>query len=359
RRPEGAMAAAAHSRALFAAMRLTADSGRLAYTELPAGWLSLPHLPTEIGKGCLLALPDSDVVAPLDAAALAQIKALRLAGARVGWAGAATQASPPDFAVVHPIGDNLSSLRSRGLPLLARDVDDIELLEAALRAGVELACCSIVQHSEPKDAQPIAPQMPRLCHLLNRLVQGAETGPVVADIKADVGLAYRLLHHFNNVGVGGGRSIESIEQAVLLLGRNELYRWLSVLLIRFAAERPAATALKEIALARARLFELLAIDAKEPAPGSLFTLGLASMLGLLMNVKLADAVEPLNLPEAAREALLFGRGPWMAYLALATALEQGGAQTETLALPFGGLARVIERSAEAWAWSQDAGDDPV
>ena len=117
----------------------------------------------------------------------------------------------------------------------------------------------------------------------------------------------------------------------------------------------AATALKEIALARARFFELLAIEAKEPAPGSLFTLGLASMLGLLMNVKIADAVEPLNLPEAAREALLFARGPWMAYLKLAAAFEQGDtAPAEALALPFGGLEVVLECSAQAWRWAGQA-----
>ena len=354
RRADGSAAAAtAHSRALFAAMRLTADAGRIAYTELPAGWLKLPHLASDVSRGVMLALPAIDSAVTFDAAIADRIRALRTAGARVGWGGQPAQPFGPDFVVVRPGDDIAAARRSPAVPLLATSIASIDELEAALRGGVDLACCSIAQHAEPRDAQPIAPQVPRLCHLLNRLVQGADTAPIVDDIKADVGLTYRLLHHLNNAGVGGGRSIESIEQAVMMLGRNELYRWLSMLLIRFAAERPASTALKEIALARARFFELLATDAGEPAPGSVFTLGLASMLGLLMNVKLADAIEPLHLPETARDALLLGRGPWQAYLALAGALEHiESDQADVLARPFGGLGRVLERQAEAWQWAQ-------
>ena len=351
------VAAAAHTRALFATMRLTAEAGRLAFTELPPAWLRRQQLADEVTAGCMIAVPLVEAADAFDAESCTAIRALRRAGARVGWAGPRVQPVTPDFIVVRPALDDLAAARQRGLPLLANDIDSVEELEAALRAGAVYACCSVAQRSEPKDAQPIAPQVQRLCQLLNRLVQEVDTAAIVADIKADVGVAYRLLHHLNMAGVGAGREIDSIEQAVALLGRNELYRWLSMVLIRFAAVRPASSALQEMALARARLFELLAIERHETAPGSLFTFGLASMLGLLLNVRLAEAIEPLNLPDLARQALLHGTGPWQPYLVLAVELQKPkSSMLEALAEPFGGLDKVLARSADAWHWAAKASE---
>ncbi|NUZ08073.1 EAL and HDOD domain-containing protein [Piscinibacter koreensis] len=353
---DNAVAAAAHTRALFATMRLTTDAGRIAYTELPPGWLQRPQLAAEVTRGCMIAVPLVEAADAFGTEACTAIRALRAAGARVGWAGPRVQPVTPDFVVVRPGLDDVASARQRGVPLLASDVETLEQLEAMLQAGVRYACCSIASRTEPKEAQPLAPQVQRVCLLLNRLVQDADTRSIVSDIKEDVALAYRLLHHINMAGVGQAHEVDSIEQAVLMLGRNELYRWLSMLLVTFSAGRPASGALQEIALARARLFELLAIDRAEPEPGSLFTLGLASMLGLLLQVKLADAIEPLNLHEFARRALLEASGPWYAYLAVAAELENPkSTQLETLAEPFGGAARVAARAAEAWQWAAKAG----
>jgi c-di-GMP phosphodiesterase len=195
--------------------------------------------------------------------------------------------------------------------------------------------------------------------LLNRLVQGSETAAIVGDIKADVGLSYRLLHYMNMVGVGGTQQIGSIEHAVALLGRNGLYRWLSMLLVHFAAARPVSSALQEAALARARFMELLALDNAEPAAASLFMLGLASMLGLLLHASLPDAIAPLNLPEPAREALLAHTGPWYSYLALAIELQNPmSVALEEMAAPFGGMAPVARCLEEAWAWAGKAAVPP-
>lgn len=353
---DNAAAAAAHTRALFATMRLTTQAGRVAYTELPPGWLQRPQLAGEVTRGCLIAVPLVEAADGFGPEACASIRALRNAGARVGWAGPRVQPVTPDFIVVRPGIDDVQSAGQRGVPLLASDVETLEQLESAIQSGALYACCSIAAGAEPREAQPLAPQVQRVCLLLNRLVQNADTRSIVSDIKEDVGLAYRLLHHLNMAGVGHAHEVDSIEQAVMMLGRNELYRWLSMLLVTFAAGRPASGALQEMALARARLLELLAIDRDEPEPGSLFTLGLASMLGLLLRMKLADAIEPLHLHDSARRALLEESGPWRPYLALATEIENPkSTRLEALAQPFGGMARVAERAAEAWQWSARAG----
>ena len=77
--------------------------------------------------------------------------------------------------------------------------------------------------------------MGRIGNLLNLLVTGAENNDIVANIKSDVGLSYRLLQRINSASFARINAGASIDQAVLLLGRGELYRWLSLLLFQFAA----------------------------------------------------------------------------------------------------------------------------
>ncbi len=263
----------------------------------------------------------------------------------------------PDFLLLRPHGDTLDELlgalrAADGIPRIAIDIAGVDALEQVLRQGAAYAGCSLAGTERPPTRQPLPPQVTRICRLLNRLVAGAETGEIATEIKSDVGLGLRVLRLVNSAGMRRGREIESIDQALILLGRDELYRWLSVLLLSLADGRPASRALQQMALVRARLMELLAIDGREPLPGSLYTLGLASMLDVLLGLPRADAVDALALSDSARAALLDDAGPWSAYLRLARRIESGSAPDDDAdAERFGGWPRVQALSADAWTWT--------
>ncbi|MDB5849184.1 MAG: hypothetical protein JWP29_2936, partial [Rhodoferax sp.] len=146
----------------------------------------------------------------------------------------------------------------------------------------------------------------------------------------------------------------SIDQAVAMLGRNELHRWLSLMLMQYGSHRKLGSALQEVALWRSRLVELLAIERGEREPGRFFTLGLASMLGLILKIGQAEVVAALSLPPEAEDALMAQSGPWFVYLRTAMQVE---AQTEDDAAAavdgFGSAARVLELSDQAWAWAAE------
>lgn len=372
RRQEDKAAAIQHGAALFDAMRLTVDTGRLAYTELPPGWIEHPTQPGQLTPGMLIAIPLIEALGEFTPEGLSNVMTMRAAGAKVGWAGDFPRAFAPDFLQLpvsairtdpqaelgdfHPgladIESRVQSASRRRLPVLATGIAHIEDLETALRAGVAQAVCAIPSHGEPRHPQAVSPRVQRMCQLLNRLLRDEDTAAIVADIKADVGLSYRLLHYLNMAGIGMAQQIESIEQAVTLLGRNELYRWLAALMIRQAATRPAAGVLQEIALARGRLLELLAIDRGEPEPGSLFILGLVSMLGLLLDTTLDDAIAPLHLPAKARKALLLHEGEWLEYLAMSWHLDDPNPLVaKAMAEHFGGLDHVLARATQSWQWA--------
>ncbi len=347
----------AHTAALLTAMRLTAQTGRLAFAELRGDWLRGEDLPKLMTRGIVIGL--SDVTADegwADCAAR-----LRTSGARLGWSERPATTVAPDFRLVrlteHAFVD-VPAIVQRwraqrpGAPLVVTEAASIDDLEAALRAGAHYASGEMSASADNGTAQPLPPQVLRVHRLLQHLGREAGVQQLSEEIKADVALTYRLLRFANSAAVGASREIESIEQAIMLLGRNELHRWLAIMLINSADGRPAARALQEIALARAQLLEALAREHGDPRPDGFFTLGLASMLGVLLQMPLARAIEPLRLPEPALQALLESRGPWRPHLELALLLERHKANAaEAPALAFGGIDRVLELADHAWAWA--------
>ena len=137
-----------------------------------------------------------------------------------------------------------------------------------------------------------------------------------------------------------------------VLGRAELYRWLTVQLMASAAVRQATQALQETALARGRLLELVASERGDADPGAFFMLGLLSLIEPLLQLPMAAALEPLRLSEAARDALLRRQGPWADRLAFVDAIEANDAERiEALGESLGVASSWPDLVAQAWGWA--------
>lgn len=344
------VAQSAHFQALLAGMRCCTQQGLLAYAELPALWLQAED--SQASDGIYLGLtpsPGEDVPQMLASVA----PAWRAAGARLGWQDQPKHAGMgllPDFSLsLSARRPDFSSPQAAKQPWVAPHLPDLDDLDAALVAGALWAGCATPMGAEPRQAKALSAQTQGLMQLLNRLIRDDDTAQVVQDIKRDAGLCARLLQHLNSAGVSGHRGLDSIEQAVAVLGRNALYMWLAALLVRQSPARPAAGALQALALARARLLESLARAAGEPSPGSLYVVGLASVLPQLMQASLVDVLASLGLPSKAEMALRHRSGPWGNYLDLAEALEAPDlAAVERLSTAAGGLESTMALSAQAW-----------
>ena len=145
-----------------------------------------------------------------------------------------------------------------------------------------------------------------------------------AVIGTDVGLSYRLLRMVNSAA-RGGRDIESIRHAVQLTGRNELGKWLALLLVSSIAARGATNReLLHLAVQRARLCELLAtpVGLGRDANAS-FLVGLFSLLDAIAGIPMPDLLESIALAPPIRAALVDRTGPYAGPLSLAEAYERG------------------------------------
>lgn len=352
------VAQAAHAAAVFESMRRSLHCHRVAIFSLPLSIAARPAVLEQVPPGVMLALADGPWS---DAQSLEGIERLRKAGALLGGCGmplaggqfVLLDSGDAPYVSLQRRADNYRRLEA-GAQIIMTGLANVDDLEAALEHGVDLAAGSVDRRRSPDEALPVSAGVQRLCRLLNRVLQDDDLKDLCDDLRTDVDLSYRLLRFANSPLMGLTRVADSVEQAVMLIGRNGLYRWLTLLLLAGAPNRPSSRALNEVALARARLLEWMAPKLGAPAP-ALFTTGLLSMLEVVMRQPMADALRPLQLPLPATQALVEHAGPWNLPLQLAQALERDDIQTaEALALPFGGLDAVAAQAEAAWSWASSA-----
>jgi hypothetical protein len=161
--------------------------------------------------------------------------------------------------------------------------------------------------------------------LVQLVAADADTHAIEALLRREPTLSYQLLRLVNSLGVGAGRRVNSFAQAILILGRQQLRRWLNLML--FAARQGDARSpmlLARVAV-RARALELLAksLGLDKSAQEQAFMTGMFSLLGVLFGMELAEVLAPLAIGEAVHAALLRGEGDLGALLALVCSAEAG------------------------------------
>lgn len=146
--------------------------------------------------------------------------------------------------------------------------------------------------------------------LLQLVANDADTREIEAVFRQDPVLSYHLLRLVNSIGVGSSRNISSFSQAILILGRQQLKRWLNLMLFSTNRNDHRSAMLLARVTIRARTMELLAkasgLDriAQEQA----FMAGMFSLLGALFATPLEKVLAPLNLSKPLTAALLDHQG---------------------------------------------------
>lgn len=164
-------------------------------------------------------------------------------------------------------------------------------------------------------APPSAPQSQSASRtlalkLLQLVNADADTRDIEDVLRQDAALSYHLLRLVNSLGMGTTRRITSFSQAILILGRNQLRRWLNLMLFAARTGDPRAPMLLANVTVRARTMELLAKDCGlDRAEQDLaFMAGMFSLLGVLFGTPLAELIKPLQLSEVLVNALTRHQG---------------------------------------------------
>lgn len=167
----------------------------------------------------------------------------------------------------------------------------------------------------------------KLLKLLSLIEGDASTSDLEGIFREESKLSYSLLRLVNSAAMSPRSPITSFGQAINLLGRRQLQRWLQLLVYSDPNNGQHPTPLLPKAAARGLLIERL--SAQLPLPAELehpedlaFMIGTFSLLDVLLNMPMSEIMNQLPLPEPARQALEEHAGPFGGLLGAVCAAEK-------------------------------------
>lgn len=200
-------------------------------------------------------------------------------------------------------------------------------------------------------------QRSALLELLNLVRQDADLAHLTEAVKREPGVAVHLLGMAHAPAYGVSQPLTGIEQAIQVIGRDTLYRWLAVAVFRAGQDGPRDATLLEVALARARFLELTGrTQGSRQQADELFLLGLLSFIDKVLGRPMGEVLDRLSVPSAVLDVLLRHEGPYLHFLTLAISIEKCLARrTQELASTLGfDLGQLHGLRDEAVHWAEDA-----
>jgi c-di-GMP phosphodiesterase len=190
---------------------------------------------------------------------------------------------------------------------LARGVKTLDQFQAARDRGFDLFQGPFFKEPEiVQDKQLGSNEVARL-NLIRLLEAEAPDVNVLAEaIRSDVSVSFRLLSYLNRAWFGFRQNIQSIDQAIMLLGWTKLKSWLRAsLFVDLAGKEEVPQELAALSLQRGKFFELLAmkVDYWGYNPNTLFLLGLFSLMDSILGLPMEKVVELLPLEAKLKSGL--------------------------------------------------------
>src|SRR5476649_598896 len=285
---------------------------------------------------------------------------------------------------IDQLAGRMSALRESGAQVALHGVS-LEPADAPLLAVCDVAVLNLNEHSLP-EFQTLTRQLRAVYPKLKLLIDGVESwdeqrmclawggdyfmgsflvtsdkidpDAMIEVAKRDPGMTFQVLQWANSPANGQVTKVTSLNQAFMVLGRNQLYRGLTMSMFRLGGgNRERDESLLEVALTRARFLEMVAQDQLPQAKrDELFLVGLLSLFDVLMGVPMGVILDKMHLSDEIRDVLLKSEGPYASYLMLVLLLERNKVEramevADGMGLPIEGMGEI---GAAAFQWAQDS-----
>ena len=219
------------------------------------------------------------------------------------------------------LAEQLAVLKNFDVTLLAEKVEDHETHQRCMDLGFEMfqgyyfAKPNIVEGQKARASQTA---------LLNALAtvndEEAETEDIVDAVSQDASLTHKLIRYVNSSAFGRRNMVESLNQVIVYLGRQEVRSIVNLLLMTSLQDKPLL--LIKTALIRAKACQNLAQAQDIGNHNAYFTAGLLSMLDALLDRPLSEVIGELPLKDELKRAIVGHEGPIGACLQIVMAQEQ-------------------------------------
>jgi EAL and modified HD-GYP domain-containing signal transduction protein len=228
----------------------------------------------------------------------------------------------------------VASLRSEGQELLAEKVETVEEFDLCMSLGFEYFQGYYFARPAVLTGKKIAPSELALLHLIELVDSNADTKEIETSAAGDTQIRANLLRLLNSPVAGHRGKIESLSQALEKLGKQQLQRWLHILLY----SKPGApvdfdSPLLLMATTRGKLMELMIKRLRpsdQAAADTGFTVGILSLMDAMFSMSIADVLGTVALPDEVRQALLTRKGELGVMLRIVEGIESNHYRTHEL-----------------------------
>ncbi len=205
------------------------------------------------------------------------------------------------------------------IKLLAEKIETHQEYQHAIEIG-----CDYFQgyfFSRPEMIKTVAfnPTQLSVIQLMSELNKNEPDVTTITSIfESEVNLSFKILRYAQSPVFKRRAKIETIKQAVVLLGLSELKRFVSLLFTaQFSADKPEE--LTVMSLARARFCELMSESHKQ---SSAFLVGLLSLLDAMVDAEITELMDKLPISEEMKQAIIQRKGKTAEFLTLCELYEK-------------------------------------
>lgn len=204
------------------------------------------------------------------------------------------------------LGKLVNQLKPLKIALVAEKVETQRQFELCRDLGFAYFQGYYFARPEVLSGRNIDPAHQQMLRLSQLLMSDAADARIEAVFKEDPKLTYNLLRLVNSVAMGMRTHINSVHHAMMLLGRRQLQRWLSLLLFAHRNGPRFPDPLTVMAACRGRFMELLARESREAAEFAeqAFMTGVMSLLDAALEIPMVRIADELSLAQPIRQALL-------------------------------------------------------
>jgi c-di-GMP phosphodiesterase len=220
------------------------------------------------------------------------------------------------------IAHQVRQLARHKVRLIAEKIEDHETFEFCRQIGFDYFQGYVF--CQPKTVTGRGIPANRLTQM--RLISVLEDPQSGADeleqaISLDLGVSFRLLKWINSPYFSLPRKVDSVREALRLLGEKNVRSW--ALLVTLAGMDDQPSELARTGMIRAKMCELVARALDRPGPDAYFTVGLFSVADAQVGMPMDEVLAELPLSPAVSDALRGRTGPLGEVLSWVIAYERG------------------------------------
>ena len=202
---------------------------------------------------------------------------------------------------------HVKKLKEFGTKLLAEKIETIDEYEFCRKLGFDYYQGYFLSKPRIIRSKALPTNKVAVLNLLAILQNpNSDIDELEEAISFDVSISYRILKLINSSFFSFSREVDSVKQAIVILGRNQLSSWASMIALSKMDDRPSE--MIHLAMTRGKMCEILAEKSGLKPLESFFTVGLFSALDILMERDIENIIAPLPLNDEVENALLKYQG---------------------------------------------------